>query len=172
MSQIPLKSLTAAVFVGAAFLGQSAPVLAQDEDVALKPLEDVWFPAPTPEGGVSWETLEATGVIEREVWGMPRQKPDFTDEVAQLAGTRIKVNGYPLPLQNSAKQTHFVLMAYPPDCPFHLNPAPTQFIEVHSSRPIAMTSDVQTIEGVLELTGEDESGVFYRLVESTEIRGG
>jgi len=135
----------------------------------LQPSESVWTPAPTPEGGVSWQTLEETTEIQRMQAGFIYSKPEFTDDVKALAGKTIKVNGYIMPLQNSAKQTHFVLLAYPPDCPFHLNPAPTQFIEVFSSVPVGVDDDVLTIEGVLELTGEDESGIFYRMIDSKQL---
>ena len=74
-----------------------------------------------------------------------------------------------MPLQNSPKQTHFVLLAYPPDCPFHLNPAPNQFIEIRTNSPIAVRSGVQSFEGQLILSGEDESGIFYQMQESREI---
>lgn len=82
---------------------------------------------------------------------------------------RIKVSGYVLPLQNSARQTHFVLLAYPPYCPYHLNPAPTQFIEVRTAVPIKVKAGVQSFEGQLVLGGQDESGIFYRLNTSREL---
>ncbi|MEM6415289.1 MAG: DUF3299 domain-containing protein [Pseudomonadota bacterium] len=137
----------------------------------ISPSETVWTPAPTPEGGTSWETFESTAEIQRLVDGLIYSKPDFSPAVKALSGKKVKVNGYVLPLQTSDKQTHFVLLAYPPDCPFHLNPAPTQFIEVLSSSPVEVDDDVRTIEGILELTGEDESGIFYRMVNSQDVTG-
>jgi hypothetical protein len=74
-----------------------------------------------------------------------------------------------LPLGKGAKQTHFVLLAYPPDCPFHLNPAPTQFIEVKVATPVAMDYNVRTIEGTLTLGGADEQGIFYRMLDASEV---
>ncbi len=82
-----------------------------------------------------------------------------------LRGKTVKVSGYMMPLQNGKTQTHFVLLAYPPDCPFHLNPAPMQFIEVKTSKPIAFDYGVKTVEGTLQLMGEDEGGVFYRIYD-------
>ncbi|MEO0400359.1 MAG: DUF3299 domain-containing protein [Pseudomonadota bacterium] len=162
-----LRALTVAIL---AVFASADPGNAQRPS-DLFPSEAIWTPAPTPEGGVSWETLESTKEIQRISDGIIYSKPVFAASVEALAGTRIKVNGYMLPLQNSAKQTHFVLLAYPPDCPFHLNPAPTQFIEVLTSTPISVNYEVRTIEGVLELTGQDEGGIFYRMVESEEAAG-
>lgn len=135
----------------------------------LKPSEQVWKPAATPKGGISWQTLESTQEKTRTQAGVIYSKPLFSPQVRALAGKRIKVNGYIMPLQNSAKQTHFVLLAYPPDCPFHLNPVPNQFIEVRAATPVSVASGVQTIEGTLELTGTDESGIFYRLKNSRAV---
>lgn len=135
----------------------------------LRPSEQVWTPAATPPGGTSWSILESTKEIQRLNSGMIYSKPDFPAAVKSLAGKRIRVNGYVMPLENKARQSHFVLLAYPPDCPFHLNPAPNQFIEVLVSSPVAVNDDVRTIEGTLVLGGFDESGIFYKLVDGKEI---
>lgn len=135
----------------------------------LQPSEDVWQPAATPRGGVSWELLESTEEISRVEYGLTYSKPNFPNQVKALAGKTIKVNGYMLPLQNGARQSHFVLLAYPPDCPFHLNPAPDQFIEVRTSSPVAVANGVVTVEGRLVLSGEDESGIFYQMTNARTV---
>ncbi|MEP3225629.1 MAG: DUF3299 domain-containing protein [Parasphingorhabdus sp.] len=129
------------------------------------PVEDIWKPAATPKGGVSWKTLEATGEKTRkDKQGYIRSKPIFAPKVKALNGKRIKVAGWMMPLQNSAKQSNFVLLAYPPGCPFHFHAAPTQFIEVEADIPFPTNEKkVHVVSGVLELTGQDESGIFYRL---------
>jgi hypothetical protein len=136
----------------------------------LKPSESVWQPAPTPKGGTPWSVLESTKETTRlDENKLIRSKPVFPAQVKALAGKRIKVAGYMMPLQNSDKQTHFVLLAYPPDCPFHLNPAPMQFIEVRSKVPVPVSYDVKVIEGQLSLHGEDEQGVFYRFTNAVPL---
>ena len=150
-------------------LALSAMPAHAQRDPNLRPSESVWQPAPTPRGGVSWQVLESTGEIERREHGLIYSRPQFTSQVRALDGRRIKVNGYMMPLQSSARQSHFVLLGYPPDCPFHLNPAPDQFIEVRVSDPIPVGDGVRTIEGTLVLAGEDESGVFYKLTNAREI---
>lgn len=136
----------------------------------LKPSESVWTPAPTPPGGVSWAMLETTKEITRkDANNMIWSKPAFSSPVRALAGKKIKVNGYMMPLQNGGKQTHFVLLAYPPDCPFHLSPAPMQFIEVRTKEALSFDYNVRTIEGTLTLHGQDEGGVFYRISDGREV---
>lgn len=146
----------------------SGAALAQRPD-NLKPSETIWKPAAAPPGGISWATLESTREIQRRQAGTIYSKPAFSRPVKALAGTRIKVSGYVMPLQTSSKQTHFVLLAYPPDCPFHLNPAPNQFIEIKTAAPIAVRSGVQSFEGQLVLGGQDESGIFYMMRDSREL---
>lgn len=126
---------------------------------------DVWKPARTPKGGVSWKVLEATEEITRlDDEGYILSKPVFTKQVRALAGKRIKVAGWMMPLDAKRTQERFVLLGYPPGCPFHFHAAPNQFIEVLASTPFPTDERrVFVVSGVLELTGYDESGIFYRL---------
>lgn len=157
------------VLLGLVLLGGMAPAGIAQRPSNLRPAETIWKPAAAPPGGTSWGTLESTKEIQREVDGVIYSKPAFSKGILALKGKRIKVSGYVMPLQNSSKQSHFVLLAYPPDCPFHLNPAPNQFIEIKTTSPIAVKSGVQSFEGQLFLGGQDESGIFYTLQQSSEI---
>lgn len=130
--------------------------------------DDVWKPAPPPKGGVSWDLLESTGETTRtDEQGYIRAKPVFPPAVRALNGKRIRVAGFMMPLENAARQSHFVLLAYPPGCPFHMHAGPDQFIEVKATTafPVEIERAI-TVEGVLELTGEDESGIFFRMTDS------
>jgi uncharacterized protein len=133
------------------------------------PVKDVWVPAATPKGGISWKTLEATRVIDRtdSKTKIIYSKPGFSPAIQALNGKTIKVSGYMMPLENSAKQKHFVLLGYPPGCPFHMHAMPNQFVEIKAVVPVRVDTDNPTvITGTLQLTGQDESGIFYRLVNA------
>lgn len=140
------------------------PVLAL-QNGGKAPVQDVWKPAATPRGGTPWSVLEATREITRTGSdGYIRSRPVFTPQVRALAGRRIKVAGWMQPLNPGARQRHFVLLAYPPGCPFHFHALPNQFIEVNASIPVPLNDARPVIvSGVLELTGQNESGIFYRL---------
>lgn len=158
-----MRSLS--VLLALAAIALAAPAAALTQRPAA-PTESVWKPADTPAGGVAWSVLESTKEITRTGKdGYVYSKPVFPPQVQALRGKTVKVSGYMMPLQNGKTQTHFVLLAYPPDCPFHLNPAPMQFIEVKTSKPIAFDYGVKTVEGTLQLMGEDEGGVFYRIYD-------
>ncbi|WP_254602175.1 DUF3299 domain-containing protein [Sphingomonas bacterium] len=128
-------------------------------------VKDIWQPAPTPAGGLSWALLESTRVIDRrDAHAMVFSRPGFPATVAALAGRRVIVAGYMMPLDPTAGQKHFVLLGYPPGCPYHLHAMPNQFVEVYAARPIPLDETNRTvIAGTLRLTGQDESGIFYRL---------
>jgi hypothetical protein len=164
-----MRPLLLALAVAGLALPAAAAMQAQPAK-PLKPSESVWKPAPTPPGGIPWSLLESTKESTRlDENQLIRSKPVFPAQVKALNGKRIKVNGYMLPLGKGAKQTHFVLLAYPPDCPFHLNPSPMQFIEVKVKTPVEMNYNVRTIEGTLTLGGADEQGIFYRMSDAAEV---
>lgn len=131
-------------------------------------IDDIWKPAATPPGGTSWALLEAAKEVTRtDDAGFTVSYPLFTKQQRALEGKRIKVSGWMDPLQVGSEQKRFVLLGYPPGCPFHFHAAPMQFIEVMASTPFKTDrTNVITVSGVLELTGYDESGVFYRLWDS------
>lgn len=145
---------------------QLMPVAMQQGPAA--PLADVWQPAPTPKGGVSWKLLESTKETTRKKDdGYIYSRPVFPPGVQALNGKRIKVAGFMMPLENSAKQKRFVLLAYPPGCPFHTHAMPNQFIEVIADTAFPVNLEAATIvEGVLQLTGQDESGIFFKMIAS------
>ncbi|MEM7688127.1 MAG: DUF3299 domain-containing protein [Pseudomonadota bacterium] len=161
-------AIAAVAMAGAALTlatpGDRASAQAPDPK-AGPPAEDIWKPAPTPKGGVAWKTLEATEeTTRRDEQGYILSKPLFTPAVKKLNGKRIKVSGWMMPLDNGSTQTRFVLLGYPPGCPFHFHAAPNQFIEVLADTPFKTDEvNAHTVSGVLELTGYDESGIFYRL---------
>lgn len=150
------------VVAGPGAVAQNAKQIGTSRTPAV---DDVWKPAATPPGGTSWKVLESTGETTRtDAQGFIVSKPRFTPQVKALEGKRIKVAGWMMPLSAGAKQKRFVLLGYPPGCPFHFHAAPNQFIEVFADTPFPTDENkLFVVSGVLELTGYDESGIFYRL---------
>lgn len=146
----------------------TAPAIAAMQTGKKAPVEDVWVPAATPKGGLGWKVLETTKLIDRkDKSGIIYTKPAFAPAVAALNGKQVKIAGYMMPLENGAQQRHFVLLGYPPGCPFHTHALPNQFVEIKAAVPIAVdVENVLVITGTLQLTGQDESGIFYRLVNA------
>lgn len=131
-------------------------------------VKDIWQPAKTPAGGTSWSLLETVKLNDRtDKDGIIYTKPIFPTAIKALNGKQIKVAGWMMPLDNATAQQHWVLLGYPPGCPFHFHALPNQFIEVKSAVPFPVNeSKLHVITGTLELTGYDESGIFFRLVNA------
>lgn len=138
--------------VGHAIQAQPAP-----------PTNHVWQTAPTPPGAIGWDMLSTTRERETQIDGVWYILPEWSAQVKTLRNRTVRVNGYMMPLQNGEKQQHFVLMAYPPSCPFCLTAGPTKLMEVKARGPVKFTYDPVLLEGKLVLLDRDESGLFYRL---------
>lgn len=160
-----LLALALAALVAAPAPAQTGRQTGPYSEQQMADIKDVWKPAATPKGGVSWQLLESTKETTRKAAdGYLRSKPVFPATVQALNGKRVRVAGFMMPLENASKQKHFVLMAYPPGCPFHTHALPNQFIEVKADQAFAVDIEQAiVVEGVLELTGQDESGIFYRM---------
>lgn len=161
-----IRILAKAAFMLPLVLMTSGPAPAAMQEMGRAPAADVWQPARTPPGGTSWRLLETTRLNDRtdKKTGMIFTKPTFPPAIQALAGRQIKVAGWMMPLENGARQKHFVLLGYPPGCPFHMHALPNQFIEVYAVVPVRVDEMNPTvISGTIELTGQDESGIFYRL---------
>lgn len=156
------------ILVPLALVLLAAPALAITPG-AKAPVADVWQPAPTPTGGLAWAVLESTKEVQRTKDGVIYSRPAFPPPVKALAGKRVRVSGWMMPLQNGATQRHFVLLGYPPGCPFHMHAGPTQFIEVKTAEGLPVNYEMVTVEGTLTLLGEDESGIFYRIADARRI---
>lgn len=158
------------VLFGAAFGLLPAAAVAQNEAGHVAPSPDaVWEPAATPEGGVSWSVLAQTKEIALE--GAWATRPEFSADVLALDGQTIRMNGFMEPLSYGRRQHHFILMAYPKDCPFCLTVGPTQLVEVFADPPINSTFDMITVEGRLDLldgSAEDAQGGFFFRLEGTK----
>ncbi len=164
----PLALLSRSALVASLALIAAAPAPAMQDggQVSHDGAGNAWRPARTPPGGTSWALLESTRLNDRTdpSTRLISTRPIFPAGVRNLSGRRITVAGWMMPLDNGARQRHFVLLGYPPGCPYHLHALPNQFIEVYSTVPIRMDEvNPITITGTLELTGHDESGVFYKL---------
>jgi len=133
---------------------------------------DVWQPAKTPPGGTSWKLLQQTKLNDRTdpKTSIIYTKPTFPAAVRALNGKQVKVAGWMMPLDGAKKQKRWVMLGYPPGCPFHFHALPNQFIEILSPAGV-LTNEAKIIvmTGTMELTGFDESGIFYRLKNARPI---
>lgn len=116
-------------------------------------------------GVVPWTTLES---VEEVVVGQ-EIKPRFGEAIKVLDGKKVRLQGFMLPLEQSEKQQHFLLSAYPPHCAYCLPGGPNTMVEVKTGKPVAFTFEPITLSGQFALMEGDASGLFYRLDGATVI---
>lgn len=122
-----------------------------------------------PNGGISWKVFGETEMNEYTIVDKSGEewmgvRPNFTEQILKLDSTEILIQGYMFPLEQSEKQSLFLLGPFPVSCPYHPHTSANLLIEVTSKKPILFTYDPINIKGDLELVPrDDEYNVFFRL---------
>ena len=128
----------------------------------------------TPRPGVvAWDLLARVDNLEDSP-GVPSLTPKFNSQILELNGKTQTLEGFMLPLDQSEEQSHFILAAAPPSCPFCLPGGPTSLIEVQATKPIAYRDAALTLRGKFQVIpkvdeSESEMGFFYRITEAELI---
>jgi hypothetical protein len=133
------------------------------------------YPLPdVSKDSVPWQLFARTGEQQKKV-----TYPDggysyevyakYPEEIKILDGKEVTLQGYVFPLEESAKQSHFLFGPYPPSCPFHYHTPPSLVIEVFAKDPIPYSWDMLTIRGTLELPEAGKNGAFYMLRSAEAI---
>lgn len=123
----------------------------------------------TPEGGTPWEVFGQTkqssyDYVDSEGMEWSGVRPEFSERLKKLDGKEILIQGYMFPLDQTEKQSLFLLGPFPVSCPFHYHVTPNLIIEAHAKTPVDFSYDAINIKGKLELVPkDDENNVFYRL---------
>jgi len=100
-----------------------------------------------------------------------RSTPVFPAQLTSLAGTRVKVQGFMLPLQPGERQKHFLLSAVPTTCNFCLPAGPEGIIEVRiRGTGVKVDVDAMVLEGTLQVLPSDPMGLLYRLTDARAAR--
>ena len=123
----------------------------------------------TPKDGISWSVFNDTKEHEftyqqDEEYDYIGLRPEFSEEMKQLEGSEILIQGYMFPLGQEEKQNMYLLGPFPLSCPYHYHVPPKLIIEVHAKSPEKFSYDAVNVRGTLELVPkDDEYNVFYRL---------
>ena len=92
-------------------------------------------------------------------------KPIYSPEIKFLNNKKVTLTGFMFPLDPSEKQKNFLIGPYPASCPFNYHVSASQIVEVKLKNPIDFAYDLVTVKGTLLLKYNEESGVFYYLVQ-------
>ncbi len=122
---------------------------------------------PDVDGVVSWSTMTEIDTREGRNGLLA---PVFSDKARQLDGQEVRVQGFMLPLDNSEKQSHFLLSRTPPSCFYCLPGGPENVVEVKTKQPVAFSFDPIIIAGRMELLEDSDLGLFYRMSGASRER--
>jgi hypothetical protein len=129
-----------------------------------------------PAGATNWKVFGKTEQIDiqgktADGYDFQYYKPKFTPEVTALNGKQVTVKGFMFPLDETEKQTLFLMGPFPVSCPFQYHVGPSLVIEVHADKhPVTFSYDAVVITGTLQLVDSDpENNTFYRLLEARQV---
>jgi hypothetical protein len=88
---------------------------------------------------------------------------DFPEAIKSMAGKKMMITGFILPLESEEKFSHFLLTKSSPSCPYCPPGKPTEIIEVFSEKPTEWLDNLVTYEGTFELIDNQDFGLFYKL---------
>ncbi len=134
---------------------QASPVWQDAELAGERQMQLTLPPADHP----MWHVLRKTRVWLDEPTQMFRAS--HPAEVRRLAGTRMTIRGYMLPLEADMRTTHFLISPYTPVCFFHPPAEPNEVVEVRLSRPIDAGYHLVEVTGIFQLADDGEKGLFF-----------
>ena len=120
---------------------------------------------PSRDDVVSWKTLSHVRLV-KENGGLVM---NFSDEILGLDQKELRVQGFMIPLGTGQEQTHFLLSAVPPSCPFCVPAVAYEIVEVRSSKPVAYGFEPIVVAGRLSVLKHDPAGVIYRMSNATVV---
>ena len=95
--------------------------------------------------------------------------PKFNDDIKALDGTKIKIKGFMIPLQETTTTTYFMLSYFPfSNCYFCGQAGPETVMEIKAAKPFTYTEKPITVSGTLKLNRDDEEHLFY-ILEGTVL---
>ena len=94
--------------------------------------------------------------------------PVFTREIRSLDQKEVKLYGFMMPLDQTAKQKRFLLASFPPHCAFCLPGGPESMVEVLADKPIEFTYEPILVSGRMSVLDDDV--VYYRLSNAKALQ--
>jgi len=124
---------------------------------------DILVAAGSEGDDLDWKTLSHVKLDETAGLSVT---PHFKPDVLARANKSAIITGYMFPLQGMEGQSHFLLSAYPPSCPYCLPGGPAEMIDVKAHEKIEFTNAPITLQGtlhVLQNAADTQDGFIYRL---------
>lgn len=125
------------------------------------------------EGSSQWKELSDVTYVSTidPLLGYEIESPVFGEKVTALAGKKVTLKGYIVPLEEMRGQKYFVLSSLPYNiCFFCGGAGPETVVEVYSTTEIPYQDNAITISGTLELNQDDPLHLMYILKNAELIK--
>lgn len=153
-SPVPAHSAGAA---GGLPIGSGAGYHSPDSPIA---------PLPQRTDVVPWSTL--ANLIKKTT--KTAVVPVFNAEQKALNKTVQRIQGFMVPLDAKATQTHFLLTSVPLTCAFCIPGGPESMVEVKAKTPVRYALEPVVVEGRFTVLANDPYGLFYRVVDAVPVK--
>jgi hypothetical protein len=120
---------------------------------------------PAPAGTLPWAVLTQAKTVQK---ADKKFGPEFTKEIRQLDKQDVKLYGFMMPLDQSAKQKRFLLSPFPPHCSFCTPGGPESMVEVIADKPFDFTYEPITVSGRMAVLDDDI--VYYRITNAAPAK--
>lgn len=120
-------------------------------------------PAASSAQALSWAAL---GRVR-----MQGNRPQFDAAVQRLHGRQVTLQGFMLPLEQTPRQTMFLLTAVPmQDCFYCIPSGPESFVEIRLAQPVPFSYNRITVTGRFETLASDPIGLYR--ITGARVSGG
>ena len=120
---------------------------------------------PEVKGVVSWRTLAQVVPVKQK----DRFVPQFSDGVAKLDKTEVRLQGFMMPLEPGERQSRFLLTAVPSDCSFCMPAGPDSIVEVRAKTAVKYGPEPVVVSGRLVILKDGPTGLYYRVVDAVQV---
>ena len=131
-------------------------------------LMNEWKPLEVSGDAIPWDVFAKTTenedcTTDKDGFDICLIKPGYSEDIKKYDGKKVTLMGFMFPLESTKKQKNFLIGPYPLSCPFHYHIGPSQVVEVLAEKPVEFSYDPVTVSGVLKLTFNEETNMFYYL---------
>jgi hypothetical protein len=118
-----------------------------------------------PAGTIALELLQQARAVQK-----PSKKfgPVFNAQIKNLDKQSVKLYGFMMPLDQSEKQSRFLLSPFPPHCAFCMPGGPESLVEVVATTPVKFTWEAIVVSGKMNVLENDI--VYYRLTDAQSVK--
>jgi len=96
--------------------------------------------------------------------------PVFNARQQEMDKTVQRIQGFMVPLDAKATQTHFLLTSVPLTCAFCIPGGPESMVEVKARTPVRYSLEPVVVEGRFTVLRNDPYGLYYRVVEAMPVK--